>query len=51
MVYVLLVVSVKSTLEEVYESVNREVIAAYRNQHFSVRGEEYIVWLSVNIPL
>lgn len=43
-------VSVKSALEEIYETVDREVIAAYRNEHFSLWGEEYIVRLGIYIP-
>ena len=44
-------VSFKSALKEADEAFDREVIASYRNEHFSVRGEEYVVRLGVYIPL
>ena len=47
----LFAVGVESALEEVYEAFNREVVAANRYEHFSVRGEKHVVWLGIYIPL
>ena len=44
-------VGIKPAPEEIYETLDREVVAADGNEHFSVRGEEDVVRLSVDVPL
>ena len=45
----LFLVSLYSAVKEVDEILNRKIITVGRNEDFSVRGEEHIIWLGIYV--
>jgi hypothetical protein len=46
----LFTIYVKAALQEVYETVNRQIVPPYRYKHFAFRRKENVIRLGVYIP-